>query len=294
MLLSIELRGISFASCKFPLAHLTSLVLTHSNKALSPSELKRVLTTASSLRDLSLFGDIVSSGRDAWTSIQIPSLVSLTLSPGADTLFTHLCMALVMPALESLTLQHFSSESIRIFIESMRPYSPKYPRLQMLELRAVMSYDTSTTAQIIDLLERCPSITQLSLISFYPSTYIPLLAFLYCEDSVGSASAGDTHADHDDSLNTPFDIKADTAKQMSPPLVLASDSSRLAKPALLPHLQTIGIIPLNTDNIADICKLISTRKAWGRPISCLKTSSYDRIPLESFQSLREHVTLDNI
>lgn len=295
MLASIELRGISFASCKFPLAQLTSLVLTRSTRTLSPSEFRRVLTSPTSLRDLSLSGDLVSAGRDAWDPISLPSLTSLTLSPGSETSFTHLCTALIMPALESLTMQHFSPETIRIFAGSIHSDSPKYPSLRRLELRTLGCFvaSNSMTAEIVDLLERCPMITQLSLISFYSSTYIPLLKLLFCEQParMSKSPPREWQFDRDDSGDTLFGIQT---AEWSDSLDLANDSSNLSTRVLLPLLRTFGITPLNGDNIADVCKLISTRTAAGLAISCFRTSAYDRISPDHFQWLREHVTLDRI
>ena len=293
MLVSVELRGISFALCKFPLAQLTSLTLTRSDRALSPSEFRSVLTSSLSLRDLSLYGDIASPGQEPWPLIQIPSLISLTLSPGSDTLFAHLCTALVVPALESLTFQHFSSESIRIFVESIRPYPTKYPRLRLLELRSVEHQPSSAMTQIVDLLEQSPMITELSLISFGPWTFHPLLKLLLYKDPATMPDTPDHDARRDDGPGRPFDIQANADNKRPDSHVLASQSPEIAERVLLPHLHTIGITPMHEENIAEICGIISTREAGNRAISCLKASSYDGISSDRFQWLREHVRLDN-
>ena len=235
---------------------------------MSPAEFRMVLTGPSSLRELSLFGDIVAPGGDAWASIYLPCLASLRLRPGAETTFTHLCSALLTPALESLTLQHFTSESIRIFIESLRPYSPKYPKLRLLELRVVEYLDGAAAAQIVSLLEELPMITHLALFSFNSSTYTLVLERLY-----GVARIG---------VDDPTQVW----------LGLASNSSQPTQRVLLPYLCTIGMTPIDEGNIANICKLISTRQAAGRVISCVKTSSYDRVPQDRVQWLREHAKLD--
>jgi len=232
-----------------------------------------VLTTPSSLRKLSLLGDTVSSGIGPWTSIHLPHLTTLTLHPGADTLFTHLCNALVTPALESLALGHFSAESIRILTESLLPYSPKYPKLRVLELSVVGGMSAAPGAQIISLLEELPMITELALFSFDASEYTPLLQALHC---IAPTQADDQTQDF---LAVWF--KLSNKSQPQP-----------AKRVLLPNLSTIGITPIDDDNMRKIAELISTRQAAGQAISCLKTSSYDRFPLDQVQWLREHVRLD--
>jgi hypothetical protein len=230
-----------------------------------------VLTTPSSLRELSLLGDTVSSGIDPWASIHLPHLTTLTLHPGADTPFTHLCNALVTPALEFLALGHFSAESIRILTESLLPYSPRYPKLRMLELSIVAGLSAPVGGQIISLLEELPMITELALFSFDASEYTPLLQALHCV----------TPAQADDQIQDFLAVWLSDSSQPQP-----------AKRVLLPNLSTIGITPIDDANIANISKLILTRQAAGQAISCLKTSSYDRFPLDQVLWLREHVRLD--
>lgn len=271
MLESVELHRISYLSCGLPLFHLTSLVLTRSGTVLIPAEFRMVLTTPSCLRELSLLGDTVSPGIGPWASIQLPHLTTLTLHPGAEAVFTHLCNALVTPALKFLALGHFSAESIRILTESLLPYSPRYPKLRMLELSIVAGLSASVQAQIISLLKELPMITELALFSFDASEYTPLLQALHC---VAPAQADDHTKDV--------------------PAVWLNDRSQPqpAKRLLLPILSTIGITPIDDANIAEISELISSRKAAGHVISCLKTSSYDRFPQDQVQWLREHVRLD--
>jgi hypothetical protein len=291
ILASVELRGISFASCKLPLAQLTSLTLTRTDRPLSPSEFRRVLISSLSLRELSLLGDIVSTGREDWVSIQIPSLVSLTLSPGSDTNFTHLCAALIMPGLASLILQHFPGESIRIFIESLRPYTEKYPRLRLLELRIVGDLDMSTTVQIADLFKECPMITQLSLISLQSSVFVPLLERLHPQVARSRALTIASHIGDLGSLDTIFGVSVDTSRIMLDVVAAENDSLVHATTMLFPRLHTIAIAPINRDNIAAICDLISTRREIGRAISCVKASSFENVPPDRFQWLREHVSM---
>jgi hypothetical protein len=187
-------------------------------------------------------------------------------------------MALVAPDLQFLTLQHFSFESIRILTESLRHYPPKYPNLQSLELRIIIDLSISTTAQIIDLLQQCPMIKQLSLIAFYSSTFIPLLKYLsHATTARNSSSSG----------NSPAFL---TNGQKSS--VLARDMSLPDKQLLLPHLSTFGIAPIDDGCIAHVCEVLSYRQAEGRAISCLKSSSFDRVPVDRFWWLRERVTLD--
>ena len=291
ILVSIELRGISFASCTLPSAQLTSLSLTRTNRSLRPSEFRRVLTSSPSLRELSLLGDIVSTGREDWVSIHMPSLVSLTLSPGSDTNFAHLCTALIMPALTSLILQHFSGESIRILIESFRPNTEKYPGLRLLELRIVGHFDMSTTVQISDLFKECPMITQLSLISLQSSVFVPLLERLHAQVTSSRAQTMASRIGNLDSLDTIFGVSVDTSRIILDVIARENDSPVLATPMLLPRLHTIAIAPINRDNIAAICDLISTRCEIGQAISCVKASSFENVPLDRFQWLREHVCM---
>jgi hypothetical protein len=116
-------------------------------------------------------------------------------------------------------------------------------------------------------------ITQLNLVSFHPLAFVPILQSLHCEVPAGTMS-----------------IDVDDTTQDS--IALPIHGSHPAKRVLLPHLRTVGITPLDRDNIADICKLISTRQVAGRSISCIKTSSYDRVPLDRFQWLKENAMLE--
>jgi hypothetical protein len=153
------------------------------------------------------------------------------------------------------------------------------------------------TAQIVDFLKECPTITQLSLVSLHPSAYIPLLECLFCEvqvTSVAKALINGPHADRDGSMDLHFGFSTDAVGIPLESVAQPSDSPKLPQHVILPHLHTIAITPMNDDNIADICKLITTRQEAGRAISCLKASSYDRVSLDRFQWLREHVTLDNL
>lgn len=288
-LLSIELRGISFEVLSLSASKLTDLTLMQTVNMMSPKYFTKLLAEASFLTKLSIFGDVVSLGRNAWFSIHIPSLISLTLSPGSLTQFTNLCNALVTPALETLTLHHSMPEFIQAFTESLHRSSPKYPILRSLELRAVNQFPDATKS----FLEEFPLITQLSLIAFDAKAHIPLLKVLQYKDplaptrvvsypmaQLSQVEASMIFGGQRGLMEPLFSISA-------PNMAKSAESSVL----LLPDLRCFGVTPLNEDIIEDVCEVLLNRTAVGKPISCIRSSNYDRISSESRQWLQERVSL---
>lgn len=202
---------------------------------------------------------------------------------------------LILPALEYLTLQHIEPQSVRVFVDSFHAHTTIFPPLRSLELCTVMPVDISTV-EIIDLFEKLQMITQLSLISVHSLTRTSLrvLELAPYEEPTPPGRTFCLEERSVEHVNSVDGFESESVGHLEHPDPPVLKSSCPAKPILLPNLRTIGLVPIGGDNIATLCDLLSSRIAAKRAISCLKTSSYDRIPAARLRWLKENVRLEEI
>ena len=293
----ITLCGVSFVSCNLPSDRLTSLTLTRSARKLTGDELKRILTASESLKQLSLSSDITTLGQRDWFTIRIPSLVSLTLFSSSESVFGHLCNTIVAPALQNLALHHFTRECIRLFIDSCRLYSPKYPKLRSFEIRTVAALEDLIVIDIVDLFDELASIDNFSMMALQSKAFLPIWPLLYCghwENLVPEEYQMRAVLLNHFSYTPHYGYPTDTSVvpewlQIFGDAIKPNPERRM----LLPNLRTITMSCLDSDNLLQACILALSRSASGLPLAALRAYSMDRT--SSVQEwLKEYINIEMI
>jgi len=217
-----------------------------------------VLTASSSLRAITFGGY-----RSFWSGklgLDMHSiLASLTISPGAEHPL-HVYAMLSLLRLSSW-LSSFLSECICIFIELLRISSARsqVAIIRATHHRASRNFCDGSNRRV---LEECPMITQLNLVSFHPLAFVPILQSLHCEVPAGTMSIDVVTQRRIPSL---YRVTARTLPSECCFLICARLAQHLWTEITCGYLQTHIYSPMA-----------------GRSISCIKTSSYDECPWIDF------------
>ena len=275
-LTKITLCGVSFLTCNMPSNHVTSLTLTRTIRALTSGEFKRILMAASSLKRLSLPGDVAILDRQDWFTIRIPSLVSLTLFSSSESAFEHLCNTIVAPTLQILALHYCTRECIRLLIDSCRLSSPKYPELRSLEIRTLAVLDL-ILIDIVDMFDELASIDNFSMIAFHSQAFMPLWPLLYCghwENLVPEKYHLRTELSNHISHGPDYSYQSDAS--VIPDWLRTFGGAIQPNPdrrVYLPNLRTITVSSLDRDNQLQACILAMSRFASGLPLAAVRAYS---------------------
>jgi len=262
----VEIHEISLTACEPPLSSLTSLHLHHPPNTYDIDRYRHMLVASNHLTELQLVGDIVDTGQlymiatSPTSSIKIPTLRSLTISPswsaGSFTIYS-LLASLETPALESLTMRCCPWKNhVSEFQEVFRNYGPpRFPLLRSLTLQFA-DFDQPGALWFPSVL---PSITHISLIGCKSSArFLGLL--LSCD-------------------------AADEGLLCTAPIKDYSDS------VALPLLTDICLAPMEMPDLVVICSIVSERILRRTPITCVRFHIRDlsNIPQDRLEWLRERI-----
>ena len=187
VLSSLAFRGISGRSCIPPLSAVTNLHLGVTRPQLDPAQLGDVLASVSSLKKLFIAEDGVSFWESGagWPTINIPSLISLTIAYSArhPPYNSQLYKSLATPNLESFAIEGLPTvPSISDYCVDTKsvilddaflklPPDIKYPRLQSLAV-GICDMDSDV------FLFLCKALPTVGRVSFWRQQYnttLPLL-----------------------------------------------------------------------------------------------------------------------
>ena len=249
----VRVEGISLMSCLPPLSSLVSLDLCYLPKPLTLAQWNTI-RMSNQLQDLRIGGDVTYIPfPKTFPAADIPSLRSLTFSPGPSTKLFNQIVGIRCHALQHLTIEPpsmydgLSEISAAVQVTDISSTSI-YPSLQSLTLRRVKF----TWVEAHWVIAKLPSITRIVIDSCTNPTV--LLNYLL-------------------------------------PMRRTDDSVDEIHPDYWPLLQTISLSGMESTVLEVLYKIVLYRKSRGTPLVCIQLRSMD-IPADMLDWLRERLRVE--
>jgi hypothetical protein len=162
-LATVHLNGVTLECCQVPLAATKSLLIYNPIFGMFWGDFYSILGKASNLTNLVITAPVVVIGGRAFgTTIELPSLRSLTVS-GNGYGTSEVLLVLLAPNLDSITMKHVWSFELEPFFQILHDGSlPKFPSLRSMTICEVHDFTLSTWERFMDAF---PTITHFTFLS---------------------------------------------------------------------------------------------------------------------------------